>query len=137
MPDARVPHVAYADLDFSHCRKAPQGSVHHFATVGDKGSPERLRARAFGLPAPSVHGSPLAQRSNERKLVAAIESRDLEALREALADPEGIPPTRLKVARELRATLRKEARQQLELRAATPEPPDPDPGSDTQPHLWP
>ena len=25
MPDAPVPHIAYGDLDFTHCRKAPQG----------------------------------------------------------------------------------------------------------------
>ena len=34
-----------------------------------------VQARAFGLPTPNVNSSPLAQPSNERKLVAAIESR--------------------------------------------------------------
>ena len=137
MPD-QVPYTAYADLDFSHCRKAPQGSVHHFSTVGGHGSSERLRARTLGLRPPTpkparsdnnvvVRSPPSAPSSNERKLLTAINARNLEALRAALAEPGGIPAARLKAARDLRATLRHEARQQqLELycvhtsRAATP-----------------
>jgi len=49
-----------------------------------------------------MHSSPLIavppctpQAPNQAKLVAAIEVRDLEALREALADPEGISPALL------------------------------------------
>jgi len=74
-----------------------------------------------------VRSSPSAPSSNERKLLTAINARNLEALRAALAEPGGIPAARLKAARDLRATLRHEARQQqLELycvhtsRAATP-----------------
>ena len=122
MADDRVPHSAYGDLDFSRCRKVPPASEHYIITVGGEAASERLRAHVLS-------GSPLTQQSNERKLVAAIEARNLESLREALADPEGIPQARLKVARDLRATLRKEARQQLKLRAATPQLLDSAPGS--------
>ena len=41
--------MGYAELDFSHCRKAPQGSVHYFSTVGGHAAAERLRARAFPI----------------------------------------------------------------------------------------
>ena len=41
--------MGYGELDFSHCRKAPQGSVHYFSTVGGHAAAERLRARAFPI----------------------------------------------------------------------------------------
>ena len=41
--------MGYGELDFSHCRKAPQGSVHYFSTVGGQAAAERLRARAFPI----------------------------------------------------------------------------------------